>query len=145
MQADIYAYIMSASPPKEADVEQGDPTPENSEPMDRGDTEPGARELAYNEFDVKEQDRWLPIANGWLLNALSYRPSTLRSVTGVVKRAMGKRICVVRQALLVLRVVGREVTLQAVRLSAVLHFLESPKSAHSKALVVPLPRPIALV
>ena len=70
MQADIYAYIMSASPPKEADVEPGDPTPENSEPMDRADTESGARDIAYNDFDVKEQDRWLPIANGWLLNAL---------------------------------------------------------------------------
>ena len=54
---------MSASPPKEAEVEQGDPTPENSEHMDRGD-DAQARDLAYNEFDVKEQDRWLPIANG---------------------------------------------------------------------------------
>ncbi|MCJ1445120.1 MAG: hypothetical protein MMC23_005625 [Stictis urceolatum] len=53
---------MSASPPKEAEVEQGDPTPENSEHMDRGD-DAQARDLAYNEFDVKEQDRWLPIAN----------------------------------------------------------------------------------
>ena len=34
--------------------------------MDRGDTEAQARELAY-EFEVKEQDRWLPIANGWPL------------------------------------------------------------------------------
>ena len=56
---------MSASPPEKADVEQGDPTPENSEQMDRGDGE-GARDAAYNELDVKEQDRWLPIANGWL-------------------------------------------------------------------------------
>jgi len=55
---------MSVSPPKE-DVEAGDPSPDNSEPMDRGDTEAQARELAY-EFEVKEQDRWLPIANGWL-------------------------------------------------------------------------------
>ncbi|KAL8626452.1 hypothetical protein Q9189_007851 [Teloschistes chrysophthalmus] len=54
---------MSASPPKE-DVEQGGKSPENSEPMDefRGDQEAQARELAY-EFEVKEQDRWLPIAN----------------------------------------------------------------------------------
>lgn len=57
---------MSASPTKEADVEQGDPTPENSGEMDRGDND-GARDAAYNELDVKEQDRWLPIANGWLL------------------------------------------------------------------------------
>ena len=55
---------MSASPPEKAEVEQGDQThEENSEQMDRGDTE-GARDAAYSEFDVKEQDRWLPIANG---------------------------------------------------------------------------------
>lgn len=56
---------MSASPAEKADVDQGDSNPENSEQMERGDTE-GARDAAYNEFDVKEQDRWLPIANGWL-------------------------------------------------------------------------------
>ena len=55
---------MSVSPPKETDVEQGAPSPDNSEHMDRGDPEAQARELAY-EFEVKEQDRWLPIANGW--------------------------------------------------------------------------------
>ena len=56
---------MSASPPtKEADVEQGAPSPDNSEPMDTRDPDTQARE-AY-EFEVKEQDRWLPIANGWL-------------------------------------------------------------------------------
>ena len=57
-------YIMSATPPKETDVEQGAPSPDNSEHMDRGEAEAQARELAY-EFEVKEQDRWLPIANGW--------------------------------------------------------------------------------
>ena len=57
---------MSASPTKETDVEQGVPSDNNSEPMDRADPEAQAREreLAY-EFEVKEQDRWLPIANGW--------------------------------------------------------------------------------
>ena len=56
---------MSVSPPERPDVEQGDPSPDNSEVMDRGDPEAQARsELAY-EFEVKEQDRWLPIANGW--------------------------------------------------------------------------------
>jgi len=52
---------MSASPPKDTDVEQGGQSPDNSEHMDRGDPEAQARE-AY-EFEVKEQDRWLPIAN----------------------------------------------------------------------------------
>ena len=52
---------MSVSPPKEG-VEQGDATPEHSESMERGE-EAQVRE-AYD-FEVKEQDRWLPIANGW--------------------------------------------------------------------------------
>ncbi|KAL9077703.1 MAG: hypothetical protein Q9161_000075 [Pseudevernia consocians] len=50
---------MSVSPPKEG-VEQGDATPEQSESMERGE-EAQVRE-AYD-FEVKEQDRWLPIAN----------------------------------------------------------------------------------
>ena len=56
---------MSASPPKETEVEQGDPSPDNSDhTMDRGDPDAQARDLTF-EFEVKEQDRWLPIANGW--------------------------------------------------------------------------------
>ena len=59
---------MSASPPEKS-AEQGDATPDNnSESMDRGE-EAQARE-AYD-FEVKEQDRWLPIANGWLHAILS--------------------------------------------------------------------------
>lgn len=50
---------MSLSPPKEG-IEQGDATPEHSESMERGE-EAQVRE-AYD-FEVKEQDRWLPIAN----------------------------------------------------------------------------------
>ncbi|MCJ1321141.1 hypothetical protein MMC15_006485 [Xylographa vitiligo] len=53
---------MSASPPKETEVEQGDPSPDNSDHMDRGDPDAQARDLTF-EFEVKEQDRWLPIAN----------------------------------------------------------------------------------
>lgn len=54
---------MSVSPPKEG-AEAGDDRSENSEPMERGE-EAQARE-AYD-FEVKEQDRWLPIANGWFI------------------------------------------------------------------------------
>lgn len=55
---------MSVSPPKET-AEQADANEDNnSESMDRGE-EVQARE-AYD-FEVKEQDRWLPIANGWSL------------------------------------------------------------------------------
>ncbi len=56
---------MSASPPKPDDVDTGDSHPDNnSEPMDNREGDAGGRDLPYNELDVKEQDRWLPIANG---------------------------------------------------------------------------------
>lgn len=51
---------MSVSSPKE-EPEAGAPSPGNSDPMDRGDPEAQA---GFYELDVKEQDRWLPIANG---------------------------------------------------------------------------------
>lgn len=63
---------MSLSPPKEG-VEPGDATPEHSESMERGE-EAQVRE-AY-EFEVKEQDRWLPIANGWSRSIPHAFPST---------------------------------------------------------------------
>jgi nuclear transcription Y subunit beta len=47
----------SASPPKEDAVA----SPENDAMNDP--TDPHASGLGY-EFEVKEQDRWLPIANG---------------------------------------------------------------------------------
>lgn len=56
--------MMSASPPKETDVEPAAQSPGNSEHMERDPQDPQAQGLAY-EFEVKEQDRWLPIANGW--------------------------------------------------------------------------------
>jgi nuclear transcription Y subunit beta len=51
---------MSDSPPKEADVEQNAQSGEEQDHMDR--EQEGAQ---AGEFEVKEQDRWLPIANGW--------------------------------------------------------------------------------
>ncbi|MCJ1477532.1 hypothetical protein MMC13_006204 [Lambiella insularis] len=67
---------MSASPAKETEVEQGGPSPDNSDQMDRGDPDAQARDLAF-EFEVKEQDRWLPIANGWfpMHSSVSYKCS----------------------------------------------------------------------
>ncbi|EKG11893.1 Transcription factor NFYB/HAP3 conserved site [Macrophomina phaseolina MS6] len=55
---------MSATPPKKSDVEPGAQSPdESSEPhMDREAQDTQAQGLGY-EFEVKEQDRWLPIAN----------------------------------------------------------------------------------
>ncbi len=64
--------MMSASPPKETDVEPGPQSPDNSEHMERDPQDPQAQGLAY-EFEVKEQDRWLPIANGWSLMHLYLR------------------------------------------------------------------------
>ncbi|OCK93684.1 histone-fold-containing protein [Cenococcum geophilum 1.58] len=54
---------MSATPPKKVDVEPGVQSPDDSEPpMDREAQDTQAQGLGY-EFEVKEQDRWLPIAN----------------------------------------------------------------------------------
>jgi nuclear transcription Y subunit beta len=53
---------MSASPPKEPDVEQNAQSGEEQEHMDRD--QEGTQGLGAD-FEVKEQDRWLPIANGW--------------------------------------------------------------------------------
>ncbi|KAF2682740.1 histone-fold-containing protein [Lentithecium fluviatile CBS 122367] len=54
---------MSSTPPKKEGVEQTVQSPDDSEPhMDREAQETQAQGLGY-EFEVKEQDRWLPIAN----------------------------------------------------------------------------------
>ncbi|KAI9735655.1 MAG: hypothetical protein M1834_001671 [Cirrosporium novae-zelandiae] len=55
---------MSASPPKEAEVEQEPQSHDEEGPMERDPHTEQAPGLSY-EFEVKEQDRWLPIANGW--------------------------------------------------------------------------------
>lgn len=52
---------MSASPPKEPDVEQNANSGEEQEHMDRD--QEGTQGTGLD-FEVKEQDRWLPIANG---------------------------------------------------------------------------------
>jgi len=53
---------MSASPPKETDVEQGVQSPDDPDAQMNDPQDPHASGLGY-EFEVKEQDRWLPIAN----------------------------------------------------------------------------------
>ena len=55
-------YIMSASPPKEPDVEQNANSGVEQDHMDRD--QEGTQGTGLD-FEVKEQDRWLPIANGW--------------------------------------------------------------------------------
>ena len=53
---------MSDSPPKEQDVEQNAQSGEEQEHMDRD--QESAQGQGLGDFEVKEQDRWLPIANG---------------------------------------------------------------------------------
>lgn len=54
---------MAASPPKEPDVEQTQSGEEEGDMSRQDDTQGGA----LGDFEVKEQDRWLPIANGWCI------------------------------------------------------------------------------
>jgi hypothetical protein len=61
---------MSASPPKQEGVEPVQ-SPDEEQSMDRQDPDTGATLQGY-EFEVKEQDRWLPIANG---TSISLAPS----------------------------------------------------------------------
>jgi hypothetical protein len=63
---------MSSTPPKKEGVEPAAQSPDDSEPhMDREAQDTQAQGLGY-EFEVKEQDRWLPIANG---ASLYFHPS----------------------------------------------------------------------
>lgn len=52
--------MSSASPPKEPDVEPENQSGDDPEQMDRDNQDPSGQ---GQEFEVKEQDRWLPIAN----------------------------------------------------------------------------------
>ena len=51
---------MSASPPKDLDAEVGVQSSDDMEP-DRAES---SQQASGFDFEVKEQDRWLPIANG---------------------------------------------------------------------------------
>lgn len=52
---------MANSPPKDQEVEQTQ-SGEEGEDMSRQDEN---AQGGLGDFEVKEQDRWLPIANGW--------------------------------------------------------------------------------
>lgn len=56
--------MSSASPPKEPDVEPETQSGDDPEQMERDNQDPSG---AGQDFEVKEQDRWLPIANGAFL------------------------------------------------------------------------------
>ena len=53
--------MSSASPSKDPEVEPDVQSGEEQEQMDKEQHDPQAQ---AQEFEVKEQDRWLPIANG---------------------------------------------------------------------------------
>jgi hypothetical protein len=62
---------MSGSPPKnEQEAEQGAQSGEEPDQMDR---EQEGVQQGLVDFEVKEQDRWLPIANGWFCLNLRFR------------------------------------------------------------------------
>ena len=84
---------MSASPPEKADADQAAQSGDEQEQqeMEGGDTTQG-----LGDFEVKEQDRWLPIANGWC----SFPPSLSLSLLSFVclflstrSRSLGPVIC----------------------------------------------------
>lgn len=64
---------MAASPPKEPDVEQTQSGEEEGD-MSRHDDA-----IGLGDFEVKEQDRWLPIANGWSIPFPMCYPKHLES------------------------------------------------------------------
>ena len=69
---------MSSTPPKKEGVEPAQ-SPDEEQPMDRNAEETQAQGLGY-EFEVKEQDRWLPIANGTSASLASSLHFDLRSL-----------------------------------------------------------------
>ena len=72
---------MSASPPKQEGVEPVQ-SPDEEPHMDRN-TEENSAQIGY-EFEVKEQDRWLPIANGTSISLAVSRAFDLRAVNPTV-------------------------------------------------------------
>jgi nuclear transcription Y subunit beta len=66
---------MSSTPPKKDGVEPPQ-SPDDDQHMDRNAEDTQAQGLGY-EFEVKEQDRWLPIANGAYLPFAHSNPPVL--------------------------------------------------------------------
>ncbi|KAH7563897.1 histonehypothetical proteinfoldhypothetical proteincontaining protein [Bipolaris maydis] len=74
---------MSASPPKQEGVEPVQ-SPDEEQPMGRN-TEENTAQIGY-EFEVKEQDRWLPIANACAMSSSS-PPSSSSPLQATPKNA----------------------------------------------------------
>lgn len=85
---------MSDSPPPEKDVEQNAQSGEEQDNIDRN--EEGAQGPGMTDFEVKEQDRWLPIANGMinvLLSYLKFSFARLFSATCVSGPVRSREVC----------------------------------------------------
>lgn len=79
---------MSQSPHEDAEVEQADRSPEENEQQDKEMSRPEdiAADLGYD-FEIKEQDRWLPIANGESNLQLWYHSVSRRMSPSLVLQA----------------------------------------------------------
>lgn len=91
---------MSQSPKEPEEVEPATQTPDDNEPQQQNDQTEGEmsvrpEDVGYD-FEVKEQDRWLPIANGeCLLLATQAVCSTLRPTTSPVLSLSSRRCALI--------------------------------------------------
>lgn len=111
---------MSDSPPVDAkDVEQN--AQQSGEEQDHNDRNDADAPQSMTDFEVKEQDRWLPIANGMIM---SYLSTFLLPICSRLSCDMRVRSCAlptgVRQCWLLLK------TRPLIRLRHALHRSSSP-------------------
>ena len=81
---------MSDSPPPEKDVEQNAQSGEEQDNLER--TEEGGQG-PMTDFEVKEQDRWLPIANGMIMSYPSFSFARLFSATCASGPVPSRGVC----------------------------------------------------
>jgi hypothetical protein len=69
---DVEGQQVSNSAALQADANQPSPDEHEQQEMSRGPDDPGDHGMGVYDFEVKEQDRWLPIANGMFLFGSSF-------------------------------------------------------------------------
>ena len=82
---------MSDSPPPEKDVEQNAQSGEEQDNIDRN--EEGAQGQGMTDFEVKEQDRWLPIANGMIMSHPNFSFARLFPATCASGPVQSREVC----------------------------------------------------
>jgi len=81
---------MSASPPDKTDLEAGAQSPD-ADQMEQGES---SNQPQLFDFEVKEQDRWLPIANGMtLLWLFQLNFSIFLSLSSLFIRSVSEQAC----------------------------------------------------